>query len=94
MCCKQILRIGYQSQEFKNVLLLHDFSFLSGNAGDEKNLRTGGRKFIFFNRFSGDILFSFFIFICFFLSLFSFCCLFFEIKNIYSYTHSTMRAGQ
>ena len=31
---------------------------VSGNAGDEKNLHAGGRKFIFFNRFSGNILFS------------------------------------
>ena len=48
---------------------------------------------IFFKRFSGDILFS---------SLVSFFCIlvvfllvswFFEIKNIYSDTHSTMRVG-
>ena len=32
---------------------------VSGNAGDEKNFHPGGRKFLFFGRFSGDILFSF-----------------------------------
>ena len=32
--------------------------FVSGNAGDEKNLHPGCRKFIFLNRFSGNILFS------------------------------------
>ena len=46
----------------------------------------------FFNRFSVDILISslvsFVFFILFFVSLF------FELKNVYSDTHSTMRAGE
>ena len=46
-------------------------NLVSGNAGDEKNLHSGGRKLIFLNRFFGDILlsslvsFAFFVF-CFF----------------------------
>ena len=55
----------------------------------------GRPQIYFFNRFSGDVLFSsidsfgFFVFL--FFSLF--VC-FFEIKNIYPDTHSTMRAGE
>ena len=49
----------------------------------------------FLNLFSGDILLSFlvsfaFLYSCFF---YLFVC-FLEIKNIYSDTHSTMRAGE
>ena len=62
-------------------------TLVSGNAGDQKNLHPGGHKFFFFfNRFSGHILFS---------SLVSFAfsdsSLFFELKNVYSDTHWTMR---
>ena len=45
----------------------------------------------FFNRFSGDILFSSLISFAFFDSC---LCLFFGIKNVYSDTHSTMWAGK
>ena len=69
-------------------------TLVSGNVDGEKNLHPGGLKFIF-NRFSGYIIFSSFVafaFLC--------CCcfllvyLFFEIKSIYSDTHSTMWAGK
>ena len=56
--------------------------------GDEKNLHPDGHKFIS-NCFSGDILFSSLLSYAFF--VFSFylpVCLLFEIKNIYSDTHS------
>ena len=45
-----------------------------GNAGDKKIIQTGGRKFIFFNRFSWDIFFSFafFVFLLFFCLFVSF----------------------
>ena len=71
----------------------------TGNAGEGKNLHPGGRKFFFFYRFSGNILFSFlvsFSFFFVFLLCFAFflACLFFEIKSIYSDTRSTMRAGE
>ena len=46
----------------------------------------------FFYQFSGDILFS--CFFRFFLHCFWLVCLVFEIKNIYSDTHSTIRAGE
>ena len=74
-------------------------TLVSGNAGDEKKLHPGGHKFIFFNQFSRDILFSSLVYFDFFDSSFLFVCfvfllflLFFEIKNVYSDTHSTMRA--
>ena len=58
------------------------------------NLHPDGRKFIFFNQFSGDYFFSslvpfalFFFILAFFLFI---CSLFFEIKNVYSDTHSTI----
>ena len=47
---------------------------VSGNAGDEKNLHPGGRKFIFFNWFSGDTVFSFLVSFAFY--VFLFFCLF------------------
>ena len=56
--------------------------------GDEKNLHPVGHKFVF-NCLSGDILFSSLLSYAFF--VFSFylpVCLLFEIKNIYSDTHS------
>ena len=63
---------------------------------DEKNLHPGGRKFIgYFNRFSGDILFSSLVSFDFFIIVFVVVCLlFFELKNVYSDRHSTMRAGK
>ena len=62
-----------------------------------KNLHPGGRKFVFANRLSGDILFSplaSFAFFC--ILIFFFACLvfFFEIKNMYSDTHSTVRSSE
>ena len=48
-----------------------------GNAGDKKNLQQGGSKFIFFNRFSEDIIF--FSFFCFF-DFFFCCCCFLKLK--------------
>ena len=49
----------------------------------------------FLIRFSGDILFSSLVAFAFFVFLFFvLLCLFFEIKNIYSDTYSTMRAGE
>ena len=64
---------------------------------DEKNLPPRRPQFfIFFNRFCGDILFYYLVCFAFFVFLY-FCLfvgLFFEIKNIYSDTHSTMRAGE
>ena len=65
----------------------------------EKNLHLGSHKFIFLNRFSGDILFSslvsfaFFVFFSFFF-FFLLVCLFFEIKNVCSDIYSTMWAGE
>ena len=68
---------------------------------DEKNLHPGGRKFIgYFNRFSGDILFSSlvsfdFFYSCFFVVVVAVVvCLFFQLKNVYSDTHRTLRAGE
>ena len=62
-------------------------TLVSGNAGDEKNLHPGGRNVFFFNRCSGDILFSslvsfaflffvFFLFFFFFIYFLFFDCLF------------------
>ena len=67
-----------QKKKKKNTLV-------SGNAGDEKNLHPGNRKFIFLNWFSGDILFSFLVPFAFLGSCFFFfvvCLLFFQIKNV------------
>ena len=49
-------------------------TLFSGNAGEEKNLHPGSRKFIFRNRFSWDILFSSLVSFAFF--VFLFFCLF------------------
>ena len=57
-------------------------NLVSGNPVDGKNLHPGGRKFCFFNWFSGDIIFS----LIYFAFLYFFTCLFFEIKNIFWYT--------
>ena len=74
-------------------------TLVSRNASDEKNLRPGGRKFIFlksvFRKYS-LFFFSFFcccflgvfLYSCFFLLLFLLVCIFFEIKSIYSDTRS------
>ena len=64
------------------------FFRVSRNASDEKNLHRGGRKFIYFNRFSGDIFFSSIVPFAFLYSYF-FACLYFKIKNICSDTLST-----
>ena len=45
---------------------------VSGNAVDKKDLHPGGRKFNFFNQFSGDILFSSLVSFAFFVFLFCF----------------------
>ena len=70
-------------------------SLVSGNAGDEKNLHPGSRKFIFLSIFRRYSLF-FFNFFCFFYSCFLFVYLFvlLENKDVYSDTHSTIRAGE
>ena len=64
--------------------------------GDAKNLHPGGRKFIFPNQFSGDILFSSLVSFAFFVSCWFFllACLFNEIKIFYSDPHSTMPVGE
>ena len=49
-------------------------TLVSGNVGDVKNLHPSGHKFIFLNRFSGDILFSFLVSFAFF--DYCFFCLF------------------
>ena len=59
-----------------------------------KNLHPGDRK-LFFNRFSGDTLFSSLVSFAFLVLVFIFCCLlFFEMKNVYSDTHSIKWAGE
>ena len=83
-------------------------TLVSRNAGDEKNCSLAAAIF-FFNRFSGDILFSYLVSFAFFAFLFFFLLLLlsffvllffllvyliFEIKNIYSDTHWAMRAGE
>ena len=55
------------------------------------------RKFISLNRFSRDIIFSSLVSFAFFGSCFFFffgILLLFEITNVYSDTHSIMRAGE
>ena len=63
-------------------------TLVSGNAVDEKNLHPDDRKFILFS----SLVFCFFI--VFIYLIFFFFGLFFEIKNLYSDTASTMRAGE
>ena len=59
---------------------------VSGNAGDEKNLPPGVRKFIFFNRFSGNILFSSLLSFAFFFALFFYVfCLFVCFSKLKKY---------
>ena len=69
-------------------------ALISGNGGDEKIFNWAAANY-FLNLFSGDILLSFlvsfaFLYSCFF---YLFVC-FLEIRNIYSDTHSSMRAGE
>ena len=47
-------------------------TLVSGNLGDKKNL-LGGRKFIFFNRFSGDTFFSSLVSFAFLILVFFVC---------------------
>ena len=55
----------------------------------------GRPQIYFFNRFSGDILFSSLVSFAFLILVFVVVyLLFFELKNIYSDTYSTMRAGE
>ena len=61
-------------------------SFVSGNAGDEKNLHPGSRKFIFLSIFRRYSL-LFFNFFCFFYSCFLFVCLFFLKIKMYIPIH-------
>ena len=56
-------------------------ALVSGNAGNVKNLPPGGRKFIFFYRFSGDIVFSSLVSFAFFYYCFFFVCLFVAFWN-------------
>ena len=69
-------------------------TLVSGNAGDEKNLYPGGLKLIFLNQFSGEIFSILLQFLFLFLYSFFFVlfCLLacFEIKIIYSDTHSNI----
>ena len=71
-----IIRVLLQSGQKKNKKTL-----VSGNVGDVKNLPPGGRKFIFFNRFSGDVLFSSLVSFVFFYYCFFFVCLFVAFWN-------------
>ena len=67
-----IIRVLLQSSGLKKPKKI----LVSGNAGDVKNLPPGGRKFFFFYRFSGDILFSSLVSFVFFYYCFLFVCLF------------------
>ena len=82
----QLLMIHYSLQ------MLHAFEkkLVSGNAGDEKNLHPGRSKFIFLIDFPEIFFFSLVSF-AFLILVFS-SLMFFEIKNVYSNTHSTIRA--
>ena len=63
--------------------------------GDDKKNSLRRPQIYFFNRFSGDILFSSLVSFVFLYSCFSLLvCLFFEIQNVCFDTHSTMRAGE
>ena len=73
-CC--LGRTKKKKKKRKNTLV-------SGNAGDQRNAHPGDRKFISFNQFSGDVLFSSLISFAFLCSCFFVVCLFFEMKNIY-----------
>ena len=71
-------------------------TLVSGNAGDKKNLPPGGHKFGFLSRFSRDIIFSSLVYFAFLILVFFVvvCLMFFELKNVYSDAHPTMRAGE
>ena len=73
-------------------------TLLFGNASVKKNLHPGRRKFIFLTNFLEILSFIIqflllFLYFCSF-SLFLLACLFFEIRNIYSDTHLTIREGE
>ena len=91
----QIVYCGHVINIFACLFSVHKAkkTLVSGNASDEKNLQPGGHKFIFFNHLRYSLFFfSFFYFFC--ILVFFHVCLFFEIKSIYSDTHSAMRAGE
>ena len=69
-------------------------TLVSGNAGDKENLYLGDRKFIFL--IDMPEIFSFLLKFHLHSFLFNFfvCLLFFESKNVYSDTESTMRVDE
>ena len=84
--------IAFRPKKEKNTLVLR-------NVGDKKNLHLGDHIFFFFffslYPFSGAIIFFFFSFFYFFCILvFLLVRFFFKINNMYSDTHSTVRAGE
>ena len=81
-------------ETFSNYIRPKKNSFFMKYGWREK-FSSGGRV-SFFNRFSEDIFFFFYVYFAFSGSCFLFvlCWLFFEIKNVYSDTHSTMQAGK
>ena len=83
--------LGWKRSE-KISNLAEKNTLVSGHESDEKNLPLSGSKLIFFNRFSGDILFSSLVSFIFLYSYFFLVCLFFEIKKKYSDKYLTMRA--
>ena len=64
------------SFQFTSVMPKSKILLFSEMRVDEKNLHPGGRKFFFFNRFSGEIFFSSLVSFDFFCILFFFFCLF------------------
>ena len=94
----QSLKLGTKLKYFKTLTPSYVIqvgqkkNIVSGNAGDEKNLHPGSHKFLYIYRISKNILFSSLVSFAF--DVFLLFCLFFEIKNIYSDTHSAMREGE
>ena len=78
-CCVLLISKTKKKKIKKNNTLL------SGNAGDEKNLNSGGRNFFSFDRCSRDILFSSLASFAFFDSCFFFCCCLFFAFWTYKY---------
>ena len=68
-------------------------TLFSGHAGDKKNLYPEIFFFFFFDRFFQRYSLFFFSFFYFFYSCWFFFDVF-EIKNVYSDTNLTMRAGE
>ena len=67
-------------------------TLVSGNAGDENILHPSGRKYIYIYIFIYIYIYKFVrtkVLVKYF-----FVCVFFETKNIYSYTHSAYAGGQ